>query len=520
VPVDSGDQLASINYGCDADFNYLGLQVRAEYVTNSNHYMFADGVAGAGEPVTTTTAQQKRYGHRWAQMDNAWYVVAQKDWDMFGVSGEVFNMGKFYKPWLMFHTGVQQRGNYGERNFEVKIPLIEDNDDDDAFADTNWENRSINLGTAGNLNSYLDPDGVFPGNDYDNDGIADNNKNMNAIPDYDENFLMFDVDPDEYVFGDDFNNNTIPDFREDDPKYDTPYDLDRQGTHFNVRLTPVESVNLYVGSMRTEGVGLNTRTYDDYFKLNMNYDVFSVGTLYAESRYEEIQDNVRDVYFKTRTNQGTSYQAGTGLAVGRYQRDLYYDELEYRNSKVNRIFLQSTIRTIPSITFENHLRLENNKQIEGDMFDGTYQPYDELNTLAMVNKVIYTKQWGNFVFAPGIKFRLYKKSRSESLQPLDHSMLRIPMITFKYIISDRTALTLGLQGVEGLQLYYKDYVQPENDYMQKNYLFQIENRSDYFGYQIWTGMGFALDQVDYQSEYREFENYKASEFFIRMLCGW
>ena len=520
LTVDIGYQVASINYGFDADFNYLGLQVKAEYVTNSNHYMFADGSAGAGEPITVTNAQQRRSGHRWAQIDNAWYVVAQKDWNMFGVAGEVFKMGKFYKPWLMYHMGVQQTSSYGQRNYSVKIPLIEDNDDDDAYADTNWENRSINLGTAGNLNSYLDPDGVFPGNDFDNDGIADNNKNMNSVPDYDENFLMFDVDPDEYVFGDDFNNNTVPDFREDDPKYDTPYDLDRQGSHFNFRFTPVQSVNVIVGSFRTEGVGLNTRTNDDYFKLNMNYDVFSVGTLYAEYRYEEIQDNVRDLYFKTRTSQGASYQAGTGVAVGRYQRDLFFDELEYRNSKVNRIFLQSTIRAVPSITFENHVRLENNKQVEGTMFDGTYQPSDELNTLAMVNKVIYTRQWGNFIFSPGVKFRLYKKSRSESLQPLDHSMLRIPMVMLKYIISDRTSMTLGMQGVQGFQMYYKDYVQSDNDYMQKNYLFQIENRSDYFGYQIWTGMGFALDQVDYQSEYREFENYKSSEFFIRMLCGW
>ncbi len=33
---------------------------------------------------------------------------------------------------------------------------------------------------------------------------------------------MFDIDPDQFVFGNDFNNNTIPDFREDDMKWDTP----------------------------------------------------------------------------------------------------------------------------------------------------------------------------------------------------------------------------------------------------------------------------------------------------------
>ena len=43
---------------------------------------------------------------------------------------------------------------------------------------------------------------------------------------------MFDTDPDEFVFGNDYNNNTIPDFREDDMKLDTLYNLDRQGYHY------------------------------------------------------------------------------------------------------------------------------------------------------------------------------------------------------------------------------------------------------------------------------------------------
>jgi len=55
---------------------------------------------------------------------------------------------------------------------------------------------------------------------------------------------MFDDDPDEFVFGDDFNNNNISDFREDDMKYDTPYDPDRQGHHFNLRVTPQRNINV------------------------------------------------------------------------------------------------------------------------------------------------------------------------------------------------------------------------------------------------------------------------------------
>ena len=89
----------------------------------------------------------------------------------------------------------------------------------------------MNYNKAMGANAYQrdDPDGVFPGNDLDSDGLPDNDKDYNFIPDYNEPFLMFDVDPDEFVFGDDFNNNNMPDFRENDMKYDTPYDLERKG---------------------------------------------------------------------------------------------------------------------------------------------------------------------------------------------------------------------------------------------------------------------------------------------------
>jgi len=43
------------------------------------------------------------------------------------------------------------------------------------------------------------------------------------------------------------------------------------------------------------------------------------------------------------------------------------------------------------------------------MYDKMFQPKDEIQTLSMVNKIVYTKQWGNFIFSPGIDFRLYKK---------------------------------------------------------------------------------------------------------------
>lgn len=520
VSFDFGFQVASIIYGVDADFNYLGFKMRGEYVTNSSHYMFSDGVAGQGFPSNIYAGQVPRTGHRWSQVDNAWYVTLEKDWEKYGIAGEMFKMGKFYKPYLDYYDSASTSDwmdLVDQRNGFVRVPLIEDNDDDDMFPDTMLIQRTLGQ----NIWSTEDPDGVFPGNDKDNDGIADNNKNNNGVPDYDEPFLMFDTDPDEYIFGDDFNNNNIPDFREDDMKLDTPYDLDRRGYHFYVRFTPQKVINLIAGTMRTKGIGLSNRTFDDYGKLILDYNVFDVGKLYAEYRLENIQDNIRDPYVQVKTSSKEEYiLQGMNGSVSRFERELYYDELEYRNSRVNRLFLDSNIRAIPSITLENHIKLERNNQLEGYMYDSTYQPNDILNTMAMVNKVVYTKRYGNFVFSPAMKYRFYKKNRSESLQPLSHYLMRIPMVTLKYLVSDNTTITLGMQGIPKMEFSYTDYVQPVNNRKQKTFLFQIENKTQYMGYNIWGAVGIMYDHLIFDESYRKFEEYKSSSTFVKVFLGW
>jgi len=517
VKIDLGYQVASINYGFDMDFNYRGFRINGEYMTNSNHYMYPDGIPGTGEPEFIIPKQPPRNGHRYSMIDNAYYITTQKNWDTFGFAGEIFKMGKFYRPYMDYYVPRGFLINYQTRNRTLRIPLIEDNDDDDMYPDTMTQQRTYGY----RLLSFEDPDGVFPGNDEDNDGIADNNKNNNGIPDYDEAFLMFDADSDLYVFGNDYNNNTIPDFREDDMKLDTPYNLDRQGKHIYLRFTPQESVNLFVGSMRTKGVGVDNRTNDDYFKFLMDYNVFGVGKLYAEYRYEKIEDNIQDPYIQVSNIANTEILYRGITATGkRFDREYYYDVLEYRNSKVHRLWLDSRIRAIPSITLENHLKFESNRQIEGTMYDSTFQPYDELNTLAMVNKIMYTKRWGDFEFSPGVKFRLYKKARSESLQPLRHRLTRIPLVMFKYILSPETDITLGMQGVPGYEFQLKDYMQDRNNFKQKNYMLQIQNKTTYLGYNIWASAGFEYTQRYFEKEYRKFEEFKTSSTFVKVNLGW
>ena len=94
-------------------------------------------------------------------------------------------MGKFYRPYIDYYYAFPDKdwgfGMINTRNYTIRAPLIEDNDDDDQYPDTMLIQRSM----SSLLQETIDPDGVFPGNDQDNDGLPDNNKNRNNIPDCD-----------------------------------------------------------------------------------------------------------------------------------------------------------------------------------------------------------------------------------------------------------------------------------------------------------------------------------------------
>ena len=165
------------------------------------------------------------------------------------------------------------------------------------------------------------------------------------------------------------------------------------------------------------------------------------------------------------------------------------------------------------------MKFEKNEQVEGYTYDRIYQPKDAINTFAMVNKIVYTKGFGNLTFSPGIKFRFYKKGRSESLNPLDHYMMRIPLVYVQYHVSPKTNISWGMQGLKGFEVLYKDYIQNHNDYRQLNYILQIENRTNYFGFEVWGGFGFQIEHIMFDEDYRKFEEYKSSSFFVKMFIG-
>ena len=517
VVVDFGYEVSNNIYGLDAHFNYLGFRIDGEFVRNTHWYQFSDGFINSGVPATITTDITPRNGEYSSISDNAYYLTFNKDWAdaNFGVSGEIFKMGKFYRPdfmsWLPFRDSGQ---SFNTKNEYIRMSMVQDNDDDDQYPDVQYEVQAMGF----RYGALYDPDGVFPGKDLDNDSVPDTDRNQNSVRDDQEPFLMMDMDPDVFTFGDDLNNNTIPDVIEDDLKDDLPYDLDRQGYHLNFRYSPLQNLNVVMGSYRTNGVGLDNRNNSNYLKTIYNYNVLDIGNLNIEYRYERIKDNIVDPAMIPDETTFTAVTSGYWRAA-RYTSELYFDELEYRNSQVNRLFVDATLRPTPGITVVNHIRYEDNGQVEGAMYDSVFQPKSTISTLALSNKIIYTKQYGNFTVSPGVKFRLYKKDYSTFVSPRDHYLMTIPVLTLKYQVSTQTAITLGFQGISGLETDYTDYVMARNSYKQKNTVLQIENLSNYFGFDVWGAAGFQAEQITFDEIDRKFEEYKTSSLFMRVWVG-
>ncbi|MFC1511788.1 hypothetical protein ACFL5H_01170 [Candidatus Latescibacterota bacterium] len=521
VTVEWGFDTSVHTYGLEAHFNYLGFRIDSEYVINKHYFQYADGNIGDGVTPGVNTDITSRKGDYSSISDNAYYITMQKDWEEFGFAGEIFKMGKFYSPQFHIYASLGEYGGQSNVKGEyMRLTMIEDNDDNDQYPDYSI----VADGSGYRYGNLPDGDGVFPGRDLDRDSIPDTDKNLNGVPDYNEPFLMFDTDPDEFIFGDDWNNNTRPDIVEDDLKDDTPYDLDRQGYHFNFHYSPLRNLRLELGTLNSHEVSTPLRNNNNYFKTIYTFNILDLGNMYIEYRYERIKDNISDPYIIIPVEAyhpvTTGDQRYSFYSTTEYPHALYYDEIEYRNSKVNRLFVESNLRPTSAITINNHVRYDHNGQIEGVMYDGVYQKKDTVKTLAMSNYIVYAHQIGNFTISPGIKFRLYKKAWETFESPRDHYLVTIPLVTFRYTVTDRTAFTLGFQGFPNFETRYDDLVLDRNSYRQKNTIFQLDNVTNYFGFEIWGALGFSYEQISYDTLDRKFEEYKQSALFCRMWMGY
>lgn len=502
VRVKSGAPTGLNLYSANMQGVYRGFKINAEFSRSSSFYQYASG------PPTTRVSRdalsvnafnrQLFPGERHTISDNAYYLTVERDFERFGFGVEYFSMGPLYTTEFRSYIGRDEldvSGNPVAYNNTMIHRLVEDNDDDDRYPDS-WYNNAPNF-----QQGQSDIDGIFPGLDEDHDGIPDTNKNFNAQPDYLEPFLMYDSDPQIYDYGLDANHNDFIDARENDIDADLPYDPDLRGLHLYGTFKLHPGLGLTLGRLDAEQIAAAAPNQVTYGRLNYRRRVPTLGNFLAELAVEGVRDGVADplsVYSDrvlTLAEQFEREFAGLqrNVRIAPFLEEPREDPLLFKNSLWQRLFIDARWQALPHLDMHNKVKYEINRQRKGELYDGTFQEKNSLIRWTMVHTINY--DWlirPKLSLFSGFKFR-YRKEWQEDLDlPTAHERHLIPLVKLEYRLTERTRFQLGFQGFGSLAPYaVTDLVRPENDFEQHDTVLMMTNNSRYFGYIVSTSAGIS-----------------------------
>ncbi|MDE2810509.1 MAG: hypothetical protein OXN90_19010 [Gemmatimonadota bacterium] len=491
-------------YSVNANMNFLGLDIAGEWATSVEHNQYPNpGLDGA----------------RHDKRARAWYLVATKYAERWGVGGEIFSMNPAYKTSMFAHIpqDFETYNEWGFANNTGIYHLVQDNDDHDRFPDV-WLGMVLGDVFAGEE----DPDGVFLGKDEDHDGLPDTNRNYNTLPDYVEPFLMFDVESDDYVYGADMNNNDVPDYREDDLDPEYPYDLDLQGGHLLGWAEPLRHLRLTLGRLHSEQVAGGRRNRMVYGRASYRGAAFGIGAFRVEHEIKRVRDDIADETVQFNEGSSRSFSTGGQWYFAQFRSRRVADELRYRNSLVHRTYLESRTTPLVGLVVENRIKLETNEQRRTLFDDGTFQRQDRLRLLAGVHKVSYGFKGRRWRVIPQFKVLYLKKERRETAVPLGHERQLMPIVKAEYRLTERTSVKGGIQGfpLKGLKYQVRDLTDQVNSLNRQNHTFFVSNRSEYFGYDLIMNAGLAFEKIQFIDPRQRARNRKTSAMFIRVILGY
>lgn len=285
--------------------------------------------------------------------DKAWFINLKQRFGKFFFEESVFSVDP---GWTTTYPGW---GANTDRDETYKIPrttegqdqdpwdeedytLVEDDDDDDDFPDDD------------------DFDGVLPRAD---------DRDLNGILDYQEDFLIFEADPPIFEQTDDLNNNRVLDNLEDDYDPDYKYGEDVKGYHLTGSYDVLANMTLKLGWLKEDEISSARRADSKYFQLNYERDIPDFGTLLFQNRLVRVKDDIID-YAIT-------------LRVGETEPSEVRDELDFYDAFYNTATVQlmyTGIRNLKLIakyllSFEKHYEPDDADKIRTD--DDTTPDLDE-----------------------------------------------------------------------------------------------------------------------------------------------
>ena len=516
IPI--GNETGQSVWGTNMALDLPGLRVRGEFAESIRYSRYRDGVPGQELPSIpgSTDPDPPLYegnGERHDDQDRAAYVQLERETAGYGFGAELFSIGPRFNERLTKRPGDVGGLGGGQpyvRNRTTFFSLVEDNDDGDA-------NPELKVRGAAPRDLA-----VFPGQDADNDGIPDTNRNLNGLPDYLEPFLLYQVDPDEYVYGLDFNNNDVVDEREDDRKEDFPYDRDLRGGHVYVRWKPWTGAEATGGWLQSRQIAGGGRNDQRYLRLHYSGERPGVGEWLIENELKRVWDDVPDDVFSWTAAAANVDQRFLRNDEGRfaYFPTFTFDPLHYRNSLANRLYVSGTLRWLPGWRILTRMKLEHNRQYGGRLGDGSEQARDRIRSLAWVQQADYTWRWGKLTLQPALKGLWLKRTRQQGKRPLDHTHTVVPLFKARYELSPATEVKAGLQGFPGWWFEETHLADPRNSFKRRTTMVFLSNISDYSGYRISTNLGFKQDRLEYADEFRFLESFDTTEIFVRLFMGY
>ena len=520
-----GENTAVFTYSADAKLDLPGIEIDAEYARSARYSRYP---AYMGD--TPIFRRAPHYGEH----GSAYFVTASHWFSRGRLGAEYFAINPDFRTRLFSRRETTGASEYIGVGFSqmFTIDLVQDNDDGDRFPEGG--NRPIGAPSYGG-----DIDGIFPNQDENKDGIPDTNRNFNGIPDWNEPFLMYESDPNEYVYGLDLNHNDEPDRREDDYELDYPYDFDQRGFHAFAQVHLSTNWILGMGRYRTGEIAGAGRNHADYTLLSYRRKgADRLLSLFFENNMRRVRDNIQDNFSASRDNPRLGlyfdyrgYEAvrpGIQGALLFWSRSNQPDFLLYQDSYVNETYLEGYLNPWSSLNLVHKLRLRLNWQQGGDLPGGTSQRDRRLDYWTLVNRADYTWQWGRLQIKPQVKFMFLRLvDQNADRQPggryasreliAEHRLIPILLVSCPLLRS--TTLQLGLQGLGPLPYRLEDQVRERNSLRRRIGFLTLTNRSLYFGYDLYTILGLQRDKLRYDDPFRQSSNRDSWSFFVRTLVG-
>ena len=503
VGFDYGRQTGVTVGGVTLSTAVLGFQLSAEYDLNWDFRQYSD--------------LRGRYHQRRAE---AYYVNVKKDVGPGFLGGELFHISPHYTTTLSIQDGslalyggvpffTDLGGTVDEtRNNTMELDLVDDNDDRDVFPENHF------------LPAFADRDGVFPGLDKDLDGRPDINQNNNSLPDYLEPFLLYYVDPDDFVYGDDMNNNGVIDRREDDDKPDYPYDRDSKGFHLFSGGRWDNGLQLRLGLLDLRQVLGGGRNWMRYAKAEYNRDEPSLGRIQAVNFLKRVKDTIPDELYRFSHDDtfgplGPITPVGTrgvnpddliGLGITWYQDR----PLRMRNSVVNTTFVEGRLRWFPGFSVRANGKLNLNFQRKTSV-----QRANRIQDWTSVMAADYVWERGNWTVRPQLKYMARRTRDQKEVVLPAHEVHYYPILRLDFRLSPNTVVKLGVQAPGR----YRDILNDSADYTSQDYLAMVTNTSSYSGYEMSFNAGYQLKRRRMEDRSRAIEDIDYSHFFVRMVVG-